>query len=113
MLGNTAGRCDGSSEEGFGRRYVACGRQPTVEHLAIEVNAAIQVMPLAQDPHVGLVHQPRRDWRLPMPTNSLRQGWSELLDPAQDGSAADVDSMVGEHTGDAFGRGTQLELITV
>jgi hypothetical protein len=36
---------------------------------------------------------------------------SELLDPAQDRSAAHVDASIGEHAGDAFGRGTQLQIV--
>jgi hypothetical protein len=36
---------------------------------------------------------------------------SELLDPAQDRSAAHVDASIGEYTGDAFGRGAQLQVV--
>ncbi len=46
-----------------------------------------------------------------MLTNSLRQGWIELLDPAQDSSAAHVNASIREDAGDAFGRGTQLEVL--
>jgi len=41
----------------------------------------------------------------------IGQGRSKLLDPAQDRPPAHVDPAVGEHAGDAFGRGTQLEVV--
>jgi hypothetical protein len=40
-----------------------------------------------------------------------RQRRSELLDPAQDCSTAHVNAAIGEHAGDAFGRGTQLQVV--
>jgi hypothetical protein len=43
-------------------------------------------------------------------TNSLRQGRPALLDPAQDSPAAHVNASIGQNAGDAFGRGTQLEV---
>jgi hypothetical protein len=40
-----------------------------------------------------------------------RPGWPKLLDPAQDRSAAHVDPPIGKHAGDAFGSGTQLQVV--
>jgi hypothetical protein len=77
----------------------------------VALNIPQQVVPFAQDLRVGLVHQPGRDWRPPMLTNNLGQGWAELLDLAPDRSTADVDAAVGQGAGDAFGCGTQLQVI--
>ena len=85
VLGNTTRRCDGSPEEGFGRWQVARGREPAVEHLAIEVNTAIQVVPLTQDLHVRLVHQPCRDRRLPMLADGIGQRRRRRPDHARRG----------------------------
>ena len=40
-----------------------------------------------------------------------RQRRSELLNPAEDRPPADVDPPVGKDAGDAFGRGTQLQVV--
>jgi len=40
-----------------------------------------------------------------------RQGRSELLDPAQNGSSADIDTAIGKEASNAFGGGTQLQVI--
>jgi len=111
VLGGTTGRFNGSSEESLGCRQVACDRQPTVKHLAIEVNTPIQVVPFAQDLHLGLVHQPRRYWPCAMLADDIGQRRSELLDPAQDRSAAHVDASIGQDAGDAFGGGAQLQVV--
>jgi hypothetical protein len=62
------------------------------EHLAIEINTAIQVVPCAQDLHIGFVHQPRRDRPLAILADGIGQRGFELLDPAQDRSAAHVEA---------------------
>jgi hypothetical protein len=46
-----------------------------------------------------------------MLTNSLCQGWPELLDPTQNRSAAHVNASIGQDAGDAFCCGTQLQVI--
>ncbi len=71
-------RTDRASEERGGRSQVAGSRQPAIEHLAILVDATVQVVPLAQDLHVRLVHQPRRAQWLPAPADLLGQSWPEL-----------------------------------
>jgi hypothetical protein len=46
-----------------------------------------------------------------MLADSIGQRRSELLDPAQDRSAAHVDASIDEDAGDALGRGTQLQVV--
>jgi hypothetical protein len=46
-----------------------------------------------------------------MRTNSLGQRRPELLDPAQDRSAADVNAAIREDASDPLGRGAQLQVI--
>ena len=53
-------------------------------------------MPLAQNLHVRLIHQPRPAHWLPVPADLLRQRWSELLDPAEDRPPADIYATVGQ-----------------
>jgi hypothetical protein len=79
-------------------------------NLAILVNAPIQVVPLAQDLHVRLIHQPGRAHWLPAPTDLLGQSGPELLDPAQNGPPADVDAAISQDAGNALGRGAQLQV---
>jgi hypothetical protein len=86
-------------------------REPAVQHLTIEINTAIQVVPFAQDLDVGLVHQPRHDRGLALLADGIGQCRSELLDPAQDRSAADVNAAIGEDASDAFGCRTKLQVI--
>jgi len=101
--GSTGKRCFERSRAGQ--------RPQSVQHLAIEINAAIEVVPFAQDLHVGLVHQPRRGRPLAILAHGRGQGRPELLDPARDRPAAHLNASVREHTGDTFGRGTQLEVV--
>src|SRR6266568_344588 len=62
-------RIQGGQQLGAVETLEAAGRQPAVEHVAIEVHAAIQAVPLTQDLHVGLIHQPDYERRLPMLMN--------------------------------------------
>src|SRR6202043_2826472 len=95
-------------EERQGCSQVTRLRQPAIEHLAVQADAAVQGVPPPQDLHVRLIHKPRRAHWLPVPTDLRRQSWPELLDPAQNGPSADVDASVGEEARDAFGGGAQL-----
>ncbi len=49
VLGRTAGRGDGPLKECHGCRQIARLRQPTIEHLARQVDATVEVVPRAQD----------------------------------------------------------------
>src|SRR4051812_3663749 len=74
------------------------------------VDAAIQVVPLASNLHVRLVHQPgRADWP-PVPTDLIGQRRPELLGPTQDRPAAHVDAPVGQNASDALSSGAQLQV---
>ena len=70
---------------------------------------AIQGVPLAQDFHVRLVHQPGRTQRFPVAADLAGQGRPERLDPAQARAAADVDAAVSQDASATFGGGAQLE----
>src|SRR5919199_2267469 len=85
VLGYAPGRTDRPSKECLGCHQVARLRQPAIEHLALAVDATIQVVSLASDLDVRLVHQPNGAHRLPVPTDLLGRRRPELLDPAQNG----------------------------
>jgi hypothetical protein len=76
------------------------------------VNAAVQGVPLAQDLHQRLVDKPGRAEWLPVAADLPGKRRSELLHPTQDRPSADIDPATGQEARDAFGGGTQLQVIT-
>src|SRR5579859_1336606 len=111
MIGRAPGRTDRAAKERQSCSQVTRPRQPAVEYLTLQIDAATQVVRLAQDSHVRLIHQPRPAHWLPVPADLLRQRWAELLDPAQDRPPARVDATVGQDAGDTFGRSAKLQVV--
>jgi hypothetical protein len=111
VLWCVAGRDDRASEERFGCDQAAGPRQPSIEHLAELVDAAVQVAPLAQDLHIRLIDEPGRAEWIPVAANLPRKCRPELLYPAQDRPPTDVDTAVGQEAGDPFSRRTQLQVV--
>src|SRR6266542_825942 len=83
-------------EEAARRRHVACRRHIGVHYLAVLVDGAIDVVPAAADPSIGLVDSPVLTDRRSKLASCLAKQRQIALHPAKDGALIDKDAAFGQ-----------------
>jgi hypothetical protein len=88
---------DGAFEERPGRGVISFGAQQEVDSVAVAVDRAVQVLPLAADLHVGLVHPPASTHRTLAPAERSSQHRQHFHRPAMQRGVIDEDPALGHH----------------
>jgi hypothetical protein len=71
-----------------------------VDDLSVSVDGAINVVPAATDPSVGLVHAPARTHRIAVLAGHFTEQRQKALDPAIDRALVDQDATLGKPLAD-------------
>ena len=88
---------DGAFEERPGCGVISFGAQQEIDCIAVAVDRAVQVLPLACDLDVGLIHPPTQaDWAL-APAERSCQHRQQFHRPAMQRGVIDEDPAFGHH----------------
>src|SRR5262245_65605246 len=82
---------DRLGEEALGRLLISLPREEKVNRLAALIHGPIEIMPLALDLDVRLVHPPAASHRALAAMEGLFEPWGILQDPAVDRRLVDRD----------------------
>ncbi len=98
LLRGTTGEVQGLRKETLGRRHIASLAESRVDQVAVAVDRAIEVAPLAVDLDVRLVHMPLRP-ALPAPFGAQMRGEQrgEARLPVPDGLMGEAEAPREEH----------------
>jgi hypothetical protein len=72
-------------------------KKETINSLAVLVDRAIQIRPLARDLHIGLIDQPRRIGVAPIPADALFHERRVVLNPAKKRRVIDHHAALAHH----------------
>ena len=88
---------DGAFEEGSRRRVVSVGTKQKVDRGTGTVDGSVQILPLAADVDVRLVHPPAHAHRALAPAKHRGQHRQDLDRPTMDGGVIDEHAALGHH----------------
>src|SRR5207253_1277933 len=78
------------------RPAIAPALDQHLQHLALVIDGAPEVHPLAGDPHHHLVEMPEIAWPRALPAQPARDRWTELQHPAPYRFVGDVEPALGQ-----------------
>ena len=88
LLGHTV-QIDGALQKAPGGGTVCLGTKQEIDRVAITIDGSVQVLPLASNFDVGLIHAPTHAHRAFAPTKHCGEHWQDFDGPAVHGGVID------------------------